>query len=369
MTKVDWSQLQQIFRALTSPRLLDDVSLELLRTASECLGAPSSGNHAESLAAAVQSLGSFWRSRHLPPVMDPGFKNEWNIFLALEVGYFYPLRKAKPLPANPGRIGVLLSDRDHLATVLADGDARLAEEYASDKYDRFWRAILPQEYTLPYWTVRTRIERGLKLLASDLNQGETFLQAPPPLSEHEKAGAPEISIPIVEQPVSAIRNRFDTASASCPPIAIANGWKDLIQQVLVHRRILLYGRTRIGGTEFLSFLISELKSARMIPVLIDLPEYALYAHKESLLPFCARTRLLCSAFPDAMANTDLEAELAEANFHDRLVVLADGLDDLPDHKMPTVLGRLASIKRVVLATRTPGIFLADMAAIPAPPLG
>lgn len=369
MTKVYWSQLRQVFRALTNPRVLDDVNLELLRTASECFGAPSSGNHAESLAAAVQSLGSLWRSRHLPPVMDPGFKNEWNIFLALEVGYFYPLRKAKPLPANPGRIGVLLSDRDHLATVLANGDSRLADEFASDKYDRFWGAIVPQECALPYWTVRTRIERGLKLLASDLNQGETFLQAPLPLNEHAKAGAPEMSIPIVEQPVSVIRNRFDTASGSCPPIAIPNGWKDVIEQILVHRRILLYGRTRIGGIQFLSFLISELKSARMTPVLIDLPEYAPYAHEESLLPFCARIGLLCRAFPDAMANTDLEAELAEANIHDRLVVLADGLDNLPDHMLHTVLGRLAPMKRVVLASRTAGPFLADMAAIPAPPLG
>ena len=366
MTKVDWSQLQQVFRALTNPRLLDDVDLELLRTASESLGAPSSGNHAANLTAAVQSLGHFWRSRHLPPVMDAGFKSEWNIFLALEVGYFYPLRKAKPLPANPGRIGVLLSDQDHLAMVLADGDSRLAEEYASDKYDRFWGAIVPQECALPYWTVRTRIERGLKLLASDLNQGETFRQALLPLSEHEKDGAPEMSIPMVEQPMSVIRNRFDTASRSCPPIAIPNGWKDLIEQILVHRRILLYGRTRIGGTQFLSFLISELTATGMIPVLIDLPEYALYAHEESLLPFCARIGLLRRAFPDAIAKTDLEAELAEANIHDRLVVLADGLDDLPDQKMPTVLGRLAPIKRVVLASRTPGIFLADMAAIPAP---
>ena len=107
----------------------------------------------------------------------------------------------------------------------------------------------------------------------------------------------------------------------------------------------------------------------MIPVLIDLSEYALHAHEESLLHFCARVGSLCGAIPGTVANTDLEASLAEANTHDTLVVLADGLDDLPDHKLHTVLGRLTATKRVVLASRTAGLFFADMVAIPVPSLG
>ena len=234
MTAISWRQLQEILRAASSPRERAHLNPELLRSIPERLGAQVPGNELDPLDAALQALACFWRSRYLPQVTDPGFKNEWNIFLALEVGYFYPLRKAKPLPGHPGRIGVLLSDRDHLAVVIADGDSNLAQKYVSNVYERFWDAIVPQECTLPYSTVRTRIERGLALLARALDQEETILEAPQPSREDSKGAAPEIPIRIDERPPAAMGNLVKPTSCPDPPIGIPAEWKELVNQIVVN---------------------------------------------------------------------------------------------------------------------------------------
>jgi hypothetical protein len=80
---------------------------------------------------------------------------------------------------------VLLSDRDHLAKVIADGDPHLAERLLGTKFDKFWEAIVPQESALPYCTVRTRIDRGLELLARDLDAEERLQQVALPLLNEE----------------------------------------------------------------------------------------------------------------------------------------------------------------------------------------
>jgi hypothetical protein len=366
MTAISWRQLLEILRAVSSPRKRAHLNPELLRSIPERLGAQTPGNDRDPLDAALQGLASFWRSHYLPQAMNPGFKNDWNIFLALEVGYFYPVRKNKPFPGHPGLIGVLLSDRDHLAVVIADGDSNLAQKYVGNVYGRFWDAIVPQECTLPYSTVRSRIERGLALLASAFNQEETILEAPQLSCEVSKEATAEIPIRIDERPPADRGNLVNSTSSPDLPIGIPAEWKELVNQIVVNPRILLYGGSRVGWKQFLPFVSSELRLKGLVPVFVDLPVYAPYVHEESLFLSCTEIGLPSKGLLDTLVDTELESKCLQANAQGRLVMLADGIDDVPEDILPTILWNLAAVKRLVLPSRTIGPFPPDMVALPMP---
>ena len=97
--------------------------------------------------------------------MDWHFKREWDRFLGLEVGFFFPYRHRYSPPANLGQIGVLLSDREHLAAVIADGDRAQAVSLLHPRHDSFWLSIVPISEAMPYTTVKSRLERAMAILA------------------------------------------------------------------------------------------------------------------------------------------------------------------------------------------------------------
>lgn len=170
MDPVQWKSLWQIVRAIGKPEgeaSIDPVQEQIVREALLEILPSLRGRERFSIA---KELAWLWRIPLLPLAMNPRFKREWDLFLALEVGYFYPLRKGKRLPGNPGQIGVLLADRGYLSLVVADGDALAAEPLLGARFDEFWRAVIPQACVVPYSTVRHRIDRGLQLLASSLNR-------------------------------------------------------------------------------------------------------------------------------------------------------------------------------------------------------
>ena len=102
----------------------------------------------------------------------------------------------------------------------------------------------------------------------------------------------------------------------------------------------------------------------MVPVFVDLPVYAPYVHEESLFLSCAEIGLPSKGLLDMLVDTELESKCFKANAQGRLVMLADGIDDVPKDILPTILWNLAAVKRIVLPSRTPGPFLTDMVAIP-----
>jgi hypothetical protein len=296
--------------------------------------------------------------------MDPGFKTDWNIFLALEVGYFYPLRKNRPLPGHPGHIGVLLSDRDHLAVVIGDGDGKLAQKYIGKEYGTFWDAIVPQECTLPYSTVKTRIERGLTLLATALNQAETAAAISLPASKDLKDVLMEKAFRIDEWAMDVPRNDPGIIPAPPPPMAIPDQWEALVNQAIANPRILLHGGSRLAGKPFLSFLSSKLRLMGMEPAFTDLFLHAAYAHEKSLFCSFALLALPSRGLLDLFVDTELERKCIEANAQGRLVLFADGIDDVPKQLLPRVLWQLAAVKRIIIPSRIALPFLTDMATIP-----
>ncbi|MGA2110571.1 MAG: hypothetical protein ABSG98_00305 [Anaerolineales bacterium] len=179
MDLVEWKWLSQIVRTIAKPghsETIDPVQEETVRESLRRIQPLLASRERFSIA---EELAWLWRTRLYPLAMNPRFKREWDLFFALEVGYFYPLRKGKRPPGNPGQTGVLLANRQYLALVVADGDALASEPLLEVRFDQFWQAIIPQVCVVPYSTVRYRIDRGLQLLAFSLNQWRSSPATPP----------------------------------------------------------------------------------------------------------------------------------------------------------------------------------------------
>ena len=110
-------------------------------------------------------MGTLWRASRMPKWLDRSFKREWDVFLAPEVRFFFPHRHSQLPPPNLAQTCVLLSDREHLAAVIADGDLETAATYLQPGFDAFWRLIVPHSEALPYSTVWDRMARAMTLLA------------------------------------------------------------------------------------------------------------------------------------------------------------------------------------------------------------
>lgn len=177
MEPVEWKCLGEIIRANGKPERgagIDSAQAEAVRESLRQILPLRAFREDSSIA---EGLAWLWRARLYPLAMDPCFKREWNLFFALEVGYFYPLRKGRRPPGNPGQIGVLLANREYLALIVADGDVLASEPFLEARFEPFWRAIIPQIWAVPPSTVRHRVDRGLQLLAFSLNR---WRSSPPP---------------------------------------------------------------------------------------------------------------------------------------------------------------------------------------------
>ena len=113
----------------------------------------------------IGNMGTLWRARRMPKWLDRSFKREWDVFLAPEVRFFFPHRHGQLPPPNLAQTCALLSNRKHLAAVIADGDLKTAAIYLQPEFDPFWRSIVPHSEPLPYSTVWDRMARAMVLLA------------------------------------------------------------------------------------------------------------------------------------------------------------------------------------------------------------
>ena len=123
---------------------------------------------------AVRDLGALWRARQMPRWLDKSFKREWDLFLVLEVSFFYPHRHTRLWPTSLSQTCMLLSDREHLANVIADGDISTAATLLLPRNDQFWGSIVPQEEILPYKTAWARMRRALAILAALIDQAGLY---------------------------------------------------------------------------------------------------------------------------------------------------------------------------------------------------
>jgi hypothetical protein len=132
-----------------------------------------------------RALADLWRERCLPPTLRGRLKREWNLFLTLEVGYFYPFRHDRPFPGGLPQLGGLLLDRDHVALVIADGDEVRAQKLLQSDYADLWQmlALLDRKETLALGisTISARRDAALRRLAKELEKLEAQLEAAPPL--------------------------------------------------------------------------------------------------------------------------------------------------------------------------------------------
>mgnify|MGYP000600795152 CR=1 FL=1 len=118
----------------------------------------------------VDTLGVMWRATRMPRWLDESFRREWDLFLVPEVGFFYPHRHRLLPPATITQTCRLLSDREYLAVVIADGNLATAATYLCSRFDAFWLAIVPQKEALPYSTAWDRMGRAMTLLAALIDQ-------------------------------------------------------------------------------------------------------------------------------------------------------------------------------------------------------
>ena len=125
------------------------------------------------------ALADLWRTRFQPSHLAPEAARDWNRFLSLEVGYFYPFRHNAFFPSTPAQISRALSDKEDVAQVIADGDSGRAREI-QQKYDDFWKEILPKkDQVVADQTMRSRRESAMKLLLKKLRgEAESSASAP-----------------------------------------------------------------------------------------------------------------------------------------------------------------------------------------------
>ena len=177
---IDIDLLKSAVEGLAEPAALD---LHPLTTANFVDRYRSSIPKTQSLAAGEvlgRALADLWRQQCLPPTLNARLKREWNLFLTLEVGYFFPFRHRRQFPGGLAQLGALLLDRDHVALVIADGDGARAQTLLHSEYADFWETLSPYDkkeaLALGISTMAARRDAALRRLAKELEKIET--QAP-----------------------------------------------------------------------------------------------------------------------------------------------------------------------------------------------
>ena len=283
--------------------------------------------------------------------MNGQFKKEWDLFLVLEVGFFFPYRKqlASP-PANRAQIGVLLADREHIALVIADANQQQAASYLTPKYEEFWKSIVPDAETIPEKTVTSRMNRAVRLLSSALDGQIAPICSPVAASPTGSLPCPtQAQFPYQQE--SAL-SRYLQYALPEETRFVPDAWQSAIPRDDLGRLTIIQGRTGTGKTQLMRWLAHEFRRRGATPVYLDLPSYAGRASEEDTFVHVSTHGAFATRYREPGVAVDLQRELAEEERQGALVILADCPDELFDSDIPTMDGRLASLSHVVLAERS-----------------
>lgn len=138
---IDCEILKNAIESLRTPAKLDDHPLLDAPFVQQFLKQHPSY---EGLAAGRRLglvLADLWRENFQPDEMTPKLKRQWDRFLVLEAGYFYPFRMMQPLPDGQPQIGWALGIPERIAEIIANGHATQAHELLEDRHNQFWAAI------------------------------------------------------------------------------------------------------------------------------------------------------------------------------------------------------------------------------------
>ena len=284
-----------------------------------------------------RALAVLWRERCLPLALKGRLKREWNLFLTLEVGYFFPFRHEQPFPGGLPQLGGLLLDRAHVALVIADGDEARAQTLLQSDYADLWETIAPSDrkdsLALGISTVASRRDAALRRVAKELEKLEMQL---------ETAGAPSTITP--SAPIDTL-GRYRQYLQASAPTWIPEEWSDTILDLAcTTTRLSIVGATGGGKTELLRAAAQRLCQTEALPLYVRICDYASHAPQQDILQFAAmhgefsRHYLL-----DEGLRQDFLQQLAEAYRADRLILLADQMDDLYEREWYAVIQNAAAI--------------------------
>ena len=125
---LDIETLKAVIEGLAKPAQLDDHPLASAQFVTDYLNHHPDKRTLTPGKCLGWALADLWRIRCQPPRVAPEDWNEWNTFLSLEAGYFYPFRHNAHFPGKLAQIGRALSDQEHVALLIADNDAARASE-------------------------------------------------------------------------------------------------------------------------------------------------------------------------------------------------------------------------------------------------
>jgi len=354
----DLDQLKTVIEALADPATLDDHPLTTAPFVDRYRQHHPDIQNLSVGEVLGRILAETWRQQCLPPTLNARLRREWNLFLALEVGYFFPFRHRRRFPGGLAQLGALLVDRDHVALVIADGDERRAQTLRHNDYADFWEMLAPRNkketLALGITTMAARRDTALRRLAQELKRIETQPPATDAASRMNPL-ATEVS------PSGAARSEpIDTLALyrdylqSIAPTWIPDEWSGTLDAGCTTARLSIVGAMGSGKTELMHALGQRLCRTEVIPVYLRVCDYASQAPQQDFLQFAATQGEFSQRYlVDEELRQNFIRQLAEAYRAGRLVLLADQLDDVYDREWREVIQLLQRFPRLIVAERTP----------------
>jgi len=289
---IDLDQLKTAIEGLADPATLNDHPLT-----STCFIDRYRQHHpdVQTLSAGEilgRALAETWRQQCLPPTMNARLRREWNLFLTLEAGYFFPFRHRRRLPSGLAQIGALLVDRDHVALVIADGDERRAHTLRHSDYADFWEMLAPtnkkETLALGITTIAARRDTALRRLAQEMERMETLPAAMKVVSRVDPVLTEPTQPSVVRsEPLGTLALYRELVHATTPRF-IPKEWNAILACVGSTPRCFIDGPAGSGKTELLRTIAYRLCQTEVVPLYLSLTDYVSQASQLDVLQFAAR---------------------------------------------------------------------------------